>query len=145
MKKTNESDKTKAIVDINLINKRLREIRKHYGLSQKQVAEALNIKQPSYARLEIEGHGISDDTIIMICLFYDVSANYLLGFIDDMVPINRNEWKPITLNNINLKSIAKKGIKEKSEKAKNEPVAEEIETLREEVADLKKIVESIKK
>ena len=58
---------------------KLKEMRKLYGLTQRQVAEALGISQPSYIRYE---NGTSEPTLenlVKLADLFDVSADFLLG------------------------------------------------------------------
>ena len=58
---------------------RLIEQRKLNKLTQRQVAEALNIKQPSYIRYE---KGIAEpslESLVILADLFDISIDYLLG------------------------------------------------------------------
>lgn len=58
---------------------KLKELRVDAGLTQKQLAEKLNIRQQSYARYE-NGEGEPNlETLVMISKIFDVSIDYLLG------------------------------------------------------------------
>ena len=59
--------------------------RKEFKLTQKQVADALGIKQPSYQIYESKTIP-SATVIIKLAKAYDVSADYLLGLSDDPRP-----------------------------------------------------------
>ena len=64
------------------VGKRLKERREQLKLTQRQVAEALNIAQPVYQRFEKGVFECSYSQIVAICQFYDISADYLLGLKD---------------------------------------------------------------
>lgn len=65
------------------IDKRLRDLRLEKNLTQKQVAEQLEISPTCYSGYE-QGYREPDiKMIIKICKFFDVSADYLLGLKDE--------------------------------------------------------------
>lgn len=61
------------------VGKRLKESRKAAGFTQKEVAEKLNMLQPSYARYETGVLELDYEKLIFLCNLFNVSANYLLG------------------------------------------------------------------
>ena len=62
-----------------LFHERLKEIRIESGLNQKQVADKLEISATCYAGYE-QGYRQPDlKMLVRICIFFDVSADYLLG------------------------------------------------------------------
>ena len=64
---------------------RLQWVRDCKNITQKEIAEHLGIKQQQYARYE-KGINIMPITYLpQICEYLDVSANYILGLIDNMV------------------------------------------------------------
>lgn len=65
-----------------MILHRLSEIRKKAGLSQKKVADILNIPQQQYSRYENGNNEIPVRYIIALCKFYGISADWLLGLKD---------------------------------------------------------------
>lgn len=64
-------------------NEKLRCERLSKGLSQKQVAEQLQISRTGYANYEHGTREPSFDVLRRICDFYDISADYLIGRTDD--------------------------------------------------------------
>lgn len=63
----------------------LKRFRKTFNLSQKQVAETLGIKQPSYQ--VYESKTVPSATVVMrLADAYDVSTDYLLGRTDEPRP-----------------------------------------------------------
>ena len=67
---------------MKVFRERLKELRKLYGYTQKDVAARLGITQPSYIRYE---NGTSEPTLqclANISAIYDVSVDYLLGLRD---------------------------------------------------------------
>lgn len=64
---------------MKIFQQRLQEQRKLYGYTQRQMAEFLDITQPSYIRYE---NGTSEPTLenlVLIADIFDVSVDYLLG------------------------------------------------------------------
>lgn len=61
---------------------RLEDLRKDKDLTQEQVAEQLELKREQYRRYETGINEIKASFIIKVCKFYNVSADYLLGFTD---------------------------------------------------------------
>ena len=62
-----------------MYGERLRELRCEKGLTQKQLAEKLNISQKSLSKYERESLDLSTELIVRICRHFQVSADYLLG------------------------------------------------------------------
>ena len=58
---------------------KLKEIREDRDLTQKKIAEILNVKQNTYQQYESEKRQIPLDTLKKLCLFYNISADYILG------------------------------------------------------------------
>ena len=65
-----------------MYGERLRELRCEKGLTQKQLAEKLNISQKSLGKYERESLDLSTELIVRICRYFQVSADYLLGLDD---------------------------------------------------------------
>ena len=70
---------------------RLEWIRNCKNITQKQLADALNIKQQQYARYE-KGINVMPIThLIEICKFLNISADYILGLNDEIKSFNTNK------------------------------------------------------
>ena len=67
-----------------MIEKRLVEIRKKRELSQKKVAEILGIPQQQYSRYENGKFEIPVRYVIVLCKFYGISADWLLGLKEEL-------------------------------------------------------------
>ncbi|MBQ7044902.1 MAG: helix-turn-helix transcriptional regulator [Clostridia bacterium] len=65
---------------------RLKDLREDADLSQEQVAELLNMKQPQYSRYERGLRDIPTDVLIRLALFYKTSTDYILGLTNDSKP-----------------------------------------------------------
>lgn len=69
---------------------RLRDLREDRDLSQQQVAEFLNMKQPQYSRYERGLRDIPTDILIRLAVFYKTSADYILGLTDNPQSYSRS-------------------------------------------------------
>ena len=67
-----------------IIEERLCQIRKEKGLSQKKVAEILDIPQQQYSRYENGKFDIPVRYVIALCKYYNISSDWLLGLKDVM-------------------------------------------------------------
>ena len=70
---------------------RLQWIRDCKNISQKEIAEYLGIKQQQYARYE---KGVNVMPVIYlgpICQFLDISADYILGLIDEPIALKAKQ------------------------------------------------------
>lgn len=61
---------------------RLKKVREDKGLSQNRLAKITNIGQDQISRFE-SGKKVYSNDLIKICKALEVSADYLLGLIDD--------------------------------------------------------------
>lgn len=62
--------------------KRLRELREDHDLTQKDVANYLQMKQPQYFRYESGSRDIPSEVLISLAKLYKVSADYILELKD---------------------------------------------------------------
>ena len=62
---------------------RLRALREDRDLSQAQVAEVINKSQQGYSHIENGRAELKIEDIKALCNFYEVSADYLIGYTDD--------------------------------------------------------------
>ncbi len=63
--------------------KRIRDLREDNDLTQAQVAEYLNMKQPQYNRYERGLRDIPSDILIALAKLYNTSTDYILGLKDE--------------------------------------------------------------
>lgn len=61
----------------------LKRFRKEYGLTQKQVADAIGVLKPSYQRYEYSTNIPTATVLIKIADAYNVSLDYLVGRSDN--------------------------------------------------------------
>lgn len=62
--------------------KRIKEIREDRDIKQKEIAEILQTDQSYYSKYERGLHPMTAEQIIILCKYYNLSADYLLGLID---------------------------------------------------------------
>lgn len=65
---------------------RIRDLREDHDLSQWQVAEYLNMKQPQYSRYERGLRDVPTDVLIRLAKLYHTSTDYILGLTNDSDP-----------------------------------------------------------
>ena len=66
---------------------RLKKLRKDRGEQQKDLAESIGLSQTQISTIESGKQGTSFDKLAAICQHYNVSADYLLGLIDEPRPL----------------------------------------------------------
>ncbi|MBQ7116397.1 MAG: helix-turn-helix transcriptional regulator [Clostridia bacterium] len=66
---------------------RMRALREDNDLLQKEIAEVLNTNQKVYSRYETEENEMPIRHLIALCKYYNVSADYFLGFTDTPKPL----------------------------------------------------------
>lgn len=59
---------------------RMRGLREDNDLTQTQVASVLGVAQTTYSQYELNQRSMPIEYLIKLCEFYDVSADYMLGF-----------------------------------------------------------------
>ena len=68
---------------------RIRDLRQDRGLTQKAVADLLNVKQNTYCQYETGTLHYPVDAVVRLAEFYAVSTDYLLGLTDETRPYPR--------------------------------------------------------
>ncbi len=58
---------------------RLKDIREDRDYTQAEIAKILNIRQNTYSQYESEKRQLPMSALIKLCLFYNLSADYILG------------------------------------------------------------------
>lgn len=69
---------------MQFINVRFKELRSRLGLTQNEIASKLGMTQSAWARFE--AGGVPDprsSTIVLICKTFNVSADWLLGLLEE--------------------------------------------------------------
>ncbi|MCI5893318.1 MAG: helix-turn-helix domain-containing protein [Clostridiales bacterium] len=60
------------------MNTRIKDLREDADLTQQQVADALSITQRKYSYLETETQPLTDELLVKLSRFYNVSCDYIL-------------------------------------------------------------------
>ncbi len=68
---------------------RLRDLREDKDLKQEDIAKVLKITRQQYQLYESGKRKIPVDLLIELCKFYNVSADYILGFTDTLSELPR--------------------------------------------------------
>ena len=63
--------------------RRLREIREDRDLTQKQIAKVIQKSQQGYSHIENGRAELKIEDLILLCDFYQLSADYVIGRTDD--------------------------------------------------------------
>lgn len=58
---------------------RLTELRQDKDIRQKEIANILNVKQGAVSKYELKQRDLKINDLIKLCLYYHVSADYILG------------------------------------------------------------------
>ena len=69
-------------VGMNYI-KRIRDLREDHDLTQQEIADVLGTSQTMYARYERGANELPIHHLLTLCLYYNVSADYILGRTDN--------------------------------------------------------------
>ncbi len=72
---------------------RITSLREDNDYKQKDIAEILGIKQSAYSKYEKRRTKIQVEDLITLCRLYNVSADYILGFIDEPKPLDIKQQK----------------------------------------------------
>ena len=64
--------------------KRIRDLREDHDKTQQKIAEVLGTSQTMYARYERGANEMPIRHLIVLCKYYGVSADYILGLKDTM-------------------------------------------------------------
>lgn len=68
---------------MELLYRRIRDLREDNDMTQKQIAKELNCSQQVYSNYELGQRDIPTDVLIKLSLFYKVSTDYILGLTDN--------------------------------------------------------------
>lgn len=61
-----------------MVKNRIRDLREDHDLTQQKVADAIGITQRKYSYLEIGVQPLTDEILVRLSRFYQVSIDYLL-------------------------------------------------------------------
>ena len=87
----NKKYSNKEIFDLKIYGKRLKEFRKEHKLTQEKLAKELNTTQSVIADYERGRYLIATPFLYTICKKYHISADYLLGRIDEPKYIKKED------------------------------------------------------
>jgi len=62
---------------------RLRNVREDHDLSQEEVGRLINKSQQGYSHIENGRAELKIEDLIVLCRFYHLSADYLIGLTDE--------------------------------------------------------------
>lgn len=69
--------------NLSKISEKLKQLRLSKNVTQKQLAEYLNVTTVTVQRFEYGDRRPSLENIIKLCTYFNVSSDYLLGLSDD--------------------------------------------------------------
>ena len=70
---------------------RIRNLREDHDLSQKVIAEYLQVHQTTYSDYEFGNLNIPAELLMKLALYYQTSTDYLLGLTDEQKPYPRSK------------------------------------------------------
>lgn len=73
--------------NLSLFGQRLKSLRKERKLKQREMAELLQCAERNYQKLEYGKTNVTATTLMFLCDYFDVSADYILGRTDCMEPL----------------------------------------------------------
>lgn len=69
---------------------RIKDLREDRDLSQKEVAGVIKTSQQQYSKIETGKADISGEKLKLLAKYYNVSADYILGLINEPRPLIQN-------------------------------------------------------
>lgn len=72
-------------------SQRIRDLREDSDKTQKEIAEILKTTQGYYSKYELGIRELPIHHLITLCLYYNVSADYILGFTNKKRPLKNNQ------------------------------------------------------
>ncbi|QXV63797.1 helix-turn-helix transcriptional regulator [Mucilaginibacter sp. 21P] len=76
-------EKDKTSVQLSQVLCRLKEVRCHQGLTQKDIAAKLNVSQNAYSKIENGRTNLQLSVFFLICEILDIEAGPLISYIAD--------------------------------------------------------------
>ena len=73
---------------LEILSKKLKELRKENNYSQQEIANLLGIAQVTYSHYELGRRSVSIQNLVKIARIYNVSTDYLFGLSDDKLGQN---------------------------------------------------------
>ena len=70
---------------------RIKNVREDRDLTQAQVGKLLNKSQQGYNHIETGRAELKIDDLALLCRYYDLSADYLIGLVDKPMPLRHKK------------------------------------------------------
>lgn len=77
---------------MNKHQERIKELRKELGKSQEKLSEVLKTSQSNYSKYEKGKIEMSLEQVKIMCEYYNISADYLLGLTDEKQNYIKNKY-----------------------------------------------------
>ena len=68
---------------------RIKSVREDRDLTQAQIGKVINKSQQGYNHIELGRAELKIDDLILLCKYYDLSADYLIGLTDKPISFKR--------------------------------------------------------
>lgn len=68
---------------------RIKGIREDFDLTQTQIGKLLNKSQQGYNHIETGRAELKIEDLVLLCQYYNISADYLIGLIDQPISYKR--------------------------------------------------------
>lgn len=94
-------------MDYEFLFYRLRNVRENHNLTQKEVADKLNISRPNYTRWETKEKIIPLRKLNDYCNLFSVSMDYIAGISNDNIKMNYNKEIDLKVVSERLKKVRK--------------------------------------
>ena len=70
-----------------IYNKRIKDLREDNDKKQKDIADILRTDQSYYSKYERGERPLPIEHLITLCRYYNISADYILGFTNEQKPL----------------------------------------------------------
>lgn len=121
---------------LKILAKRLKKLREEKKVSQKKVANLLNITQSAYAMYERKNRNPGPESLIFLANYFNVSTDYLLGLTDERYKVE-DVKKQLVNSNINIDLLNK--LEDKRDLVEILNLIKDLEE--EKIVNIKKIIE----
>ena len=73
---------------------RIKGIREDRDLTQAEIGKLLQKSQQGYNHIETGRAELKIEDLVKLCKFYNISADYLIGIIDEPKPLKNHDYRP---------------------------------------------------